>query len=230
MASTGALASVTMLGTRVVYSGGVNEQALRFTNPDDHPNLVQVWVDRGNSAAGMDNGEPQFIVSPPVFRMEANSGQLVRLSYVGDPLPDDRESLFFLNFVQVPALKNTSADFNQLVLTVRSRMKVFYRPPGLASDADASIARQSLSFSMEKTSTGSKVVARNDSGYYVVVQRAEVEMDGHAIEVARATMIPPRQEVSWVLPPAPAGSGKRRLKLKIVNDFGGDVEQEYVVQ
>lgn len=229
MVSNSVAASVIMLGTRVIYPEGTNEQVLRFSNPDDHPNLVQVWLDRGNSAADKNNSEPPFAVSPPVFRMESNSGQVVRLSYVGGALPEDKESLFFLNFVQVPALKSSAVDSNQLVLTVRSRLKVFYRPRGLANDADARIVRDSLSFTRDKGNSRT-ITARNDSGYYIVVQRASVELGGQETEVARATLIPPRQEVSWTLPPASTGSGKQRLKLKIINDFGADVEQDYPIQ
>lgn len=75
-----AQASVTMLGTRIIYPADASEQALRFSNPDDHPNLVQVWLDDGRSGDAHALSSP-FLVIPPVFRVEPHGGQMVRLSY-----------------------------------------------------------------------------------------------------------------------------------------------------
>ena len=76
--------------------------------------------------------------------MNPHSGQMVRLSFVGQPLPRDRESLFYLNFLQVPAVRQTDSDKNKLLLVVTNRLKVFYRPAGLAGDANHVIDRLSL--------------------------------------------------------------------------------------
>ena len=90
--SAHASASVTMLGTRVIYPADAGEQVLRFSNPDDHPTRVQLWLDDGH--AGRPDGQASpFLVIPPVFRIEPHGGQVVRLSYIGAALPQDRESL-----------------------------------------------------------------------------------------------------------------------------------------
>lgn len=232
IASADAHASVTMLGTRAIYPASAGEQALRFSNPDDHPNLVQIWLDDGRTGAtdGAENLPSPFLVIPPVFRMEPRSGQVVRLSYVGATLPQDRESLFFLNFLQVPALKAGSVGDNQLVLTVRSRMKVFYRPAGLDSEADAARAPDALSFAIDNAGAGANMVVRNASAYHVVLQQAALLVNGQPQALVRATLIRPFQELRWPLPQMPVELSRLRMQLRIVNDVGVEVVRDYPVQ
>lgn len=227
--SAHASASVTMLGTRVIYPADAGEQVLRFSNPDDHPNLVQLWLDDGH--AGRPDGQASpFLVIPPVFRIEPHGGQVVRLSYIGAALPHDRESLFFLNFLQVPALKADSVNDNQLVLTVRSRMKVFYRPPALASEADAARAPAALSFAIDSSDGMASMVVRNGSGYHLMVQQADLVLGGQAQVLARTTVIQPFQELRWPLDHVPADRAGMRMRLRLLNDVGVEVPRDYPVQ
>ncbi|ALU88652.1 putative pili assembly chaperone protein [Herbaspirillum rubrisubalbicans M1] len=228
LSSAGAHASVTMLGTRVIYPASASDQALRFSNPDDHPNLVQVWLDDGHTENAAPGPSP-FMVIPPVFRVEPRGGQVVRLSYVGAALPQDRESLFFLNFLQVPALKADSVGENQLVLTVRSRMKLFYRPLGLDNEEEAARAPDALTFVIEPAGAGAgaSIVARNASAYHVVLQQAALLSDGQPQELASATMIGPFEELRWPLAQTPADRTGLRLQLRIVNDVGVEIVRDY---
>lgn len=66
------------------------------------------------------------MVNPQVFRIDPSRGQMVRMVYTGDThLPADRESIFYLNFKQIPAFEKNKLDQNMLVLLVKSRLKVF---------------------------------------------------------------------------------------------------------
>ena len=105
---------------------------------------MQIWLDINNPKSTPENADAPFVASPQIFRMNPHSGQMVRLSFVGQPLPRDRESLFYLNFLQVPAVRQTDSDKNKLLLVVTNRLKVFYRPAGLAGDANHVIDRLSL--------------------------------------------------------------------------------------
>lgn len=143
-AATHASASVTLLGNRVIYPAEAREKTLQFTNDDGTPALMQIWLDINNPKSTPENADAPFVASPQIFRMNPHSGQMVRLSFVGQPLPRDRESLFYLNFLQVPAVRQTDSDKNKLLLVVTNRLKVFYRPAGLAGDANHVIDRLSL--------------------------------------------------------------------------------------
>lgn len=231
LVSFAAQASVTMVGTRVIYAAPAKEQALRFANPDQHPNLVQIWFDRGNPLSRADAEESPFVATPPMFRIEPNSAQVVRLSYVGGALPEDRETLFFLNFLQVPSVKASAADANQLVLTVRSRLKIFYRPQALAGEQDMSRIYRALSFTAGEKDGRQKITAHNPSGYFVVVQHALLgQASPDEVEVAKATLIPPRQEVSWTVPKGAGNASGASLRLKIIDDYGGEAVYDYQVR
>ncbi|HZS79860.1 MAG TPA: molecular chaperone [Herbaspirillum sp.] len=220
-------ASVIMVGTRVVYPASLKERVLNFTNQDNYPNLVQIWVDQGNGSSGSESEDPPFVAHPPVFRMEPQAGQMVRLTYVGETLPQDRESLFFLNFLQVPAIKASDMEANKLVLTVRSRMKIFYRPTALSNESSMSTMRKSLSFEASRADGVVRVVGRNSSGYYAVLQSVIIASDKGDVPVAEAVLIPPKGEVVWPVKTMTGEVSASRLKVRLINDYGGEIEDEY---
>jgi len=51
---------------------------------------MQVWVDRFGETPESANEPVPFLVTPPIFRMEPNEGQSIRLLYTREALPQDR--------------------------------------------------------------------------------------------------------------------------------------------
>jgi len=229
LVSMAAHASVTMVGTRVIYVASSKEQGLRFANPDTYPNLVQIWFDRGNPLARSEIEDSPFVATPPMFRIEPDSAQVVRLSYVGEDLPTDRESLFFLNFLQVPALKASAVNANQLVLTVRSRLKVFYRPTELAGSQDMSHIYQSLNLSEGGQAGARELIARNDSGYFIVVERASLVRGDEESELATGVLIAPMGTISLPLAKGAAQLDQATVRMKIIDDYGGEAVYDYPI-
>lgn len=76
---------------------------VRLNNGDSTPSLIQAWLDTGDPSSPPDSVRVPFIITPPVFRMEPLSGQTMRIMYTGEKLPADRESLFWLNVLDIPA-------------------------------------------------------------------------------------------------------------------------------
>ena len=219
-----AQASVVMTGTRVIYPATAKEKTLQLTNTDAHPNLVQVWLDKGNPESTVESADAPFVVNPQIFRMEPHAGQMVRLIYTGEGLPQDRESVFYLNFSQVPAIKVRDQDANKLVLMFNSRLKVFYRPKGLAGSPD-DLAGQ-LAFQLRD----GVLQVSNPTGYHAVVRRASLLLDGRDVPLAESLMVSPHSQTQW-RPRTPLGTpGKARLRLTLVNDYGVDVTRELPLQ
>ena len=129
-------ANVLIGGTRVVLPAKDGEVTVRLTNENDRPALVQAWIDRGDATSTPDSVDTPFLVTPPMFRMEAGRDQSLRILYTREPLPADRESLFWLNVLDVPPkpADMEAAGTNYLQLAVRSRLKLFFRPEGLQGD------------------------------------------------------------------------------------------------
>jgi len=205
-------ASVVLNGTRVIYQAGQHGKTLQLTNEDDHPNLVQVWVD--------DNAP--FVLNPPIFRMEPHAGQMVRLRIADMDLPQDRESVFYLNFTQVPALDDAAQEANRLVLLFQSRVKLFYRPKGLAPNvfSCAALRMRRLTETMQ---------IENTSAYHLVVMRAELRSGEKFPVLTKAHMLAPFSETQWDWPASVPANGTATLVLTLRNDYGADVKHECLV-
>jgi len=210
-------ASVIMMGTRVVYPGNAKEQALQFQNPDAHPHVVQVWLDDGDAQATPDTAQTPFLALPQVFRIEPQTGQMVRLLMTdASSLPQDRESVFYLNFSQLPMQRKTDGPVNQLLLMFTSRLKVFYRPAGIEADLPQDIAQR-----LQLAWRDGAVHVHNPTPYHVVVNFADLLTDKEPIRLASADMIAPFSDVVWRV--SVASAQNMQLRLTLVNDYGADV-------
>jgi P pilus assembly chaperone PapD len=90
--STTVQAGIVMGGTRVIYQEGKREASISVTNADVHsPYLVQSWIE---NYAENDKGKVPFIVTPPLFRLDPEQENVLRINFIGADLPRDRESVF----------------------------------------------------------------------------------------------------------------------------------------
>jgi len=214
------LVSVVLTGTRVIYPAAASGKTLQLSNADAHPWLVQMWLDAGtvDSAPDMLNPEVPFVLSPPIFRVEPESGQAVRLMLTGDQaLPDDRESLFYLNFTQIPALSPDELDDNRLVLALKSRVKVFYRPRRLPEPNPRKLAC-GLRFHVGEGS----VQVENPSAFHAVIRSVEGVLDGREVSLLEGEMLAPFSQQSWPLEGAITPAANAQVRVSLVNDYGAD--------
>jgi len=210
-------ASVVLMGTRVIYPGNAKEKTLHFHNPDAHPNAVQIWLDDGDETATALTGVSPFIAIPQVFRIEAHRGQMVRLILdETNALPQDRESLFYLNFSQLPT--PAQEHNNQLLLLFTHRIKVFYRPAVLANTPGHAAEKLQLRWHADG------LHLHNPTGHYVIVRQANLLTHQDTPAFAQAQILAPYADTVWAVPDNTHGS--RRLRLLWVNDYGADVATE----
>ncbi|MEX9254061.1 fimbrial biogenesis chaperone [Pseudenterobacter timonensis] len=200
IASPAALAGVVMGGTRVIYPQESKEVAFSVTNKEsDTPYLIQSWVensDRNNSS------EPPFIVTPPLFRLDPEQTNSLRIQYTGAPLPEDRESVFWLNVKTIsPKPKGSN---NQLQINIKSKFKIFFRPANLTSGAEA--AWKKITFS--RTATG--VTMSNPTPYFISLSSLRVA----GKEIPEPGMIGPGEQRQ--LPGPTTGEAV----WTAINDFG----------
>jgi chaperone protein EcpD len=184
-------ASVVIAGTRVVLPSQPGEVTIRLTNDGDHPALVEAWIDTGDLNSTPANANSPFLITPPLFRMDPHKDQSLRIIYTqgSQPLPTDRESLFWLNVLEVPPKPSgaQSADRNYLQFAIRSRLKLFYRPTSLSGDALK--APDKLVF---KASGGhdAALEVHNPTPYYVTINRLSLGSDDKAIDGATGMVAP----------------------------------------
>jgi len=212
-----ASASVTMLGTRIIYDADIKEKSLDFTNAGDTPFLVQVWTDKNNPNSTAATADAPFIAMPSIFRVNPHAQHSLRLKFTGIALPQDRESLFWLNFLQYPAKSAAAQGKNSLTMLVKSRMKIFYRPAGLVGDANKSLDELNVSLHAQK------IDIKNTSPWHISVVSAFIDNGKKNIAVKSTGMIAPYSSAQWVLP---KGTGDK-LTINAINDYGGVFSKTY---
>lgn len=221
-------ANVIISGTRVIFPAGDGEVTVRLSNQNTTPALVEAWVDTGDVHSTPDKVNTPFLITPPLFRMEPNRDQSLRIlfTHAAQPLPADRESLFWLNVLEIPP-KPTGEQFqgkNYLQFAIRSRLKLFYRPTELSGDATK--APSGLQFTAATAAGSAALVVRNPSPYYVTINSIAVTVGGIAYKV-EAGMVAPLSDLRLAVPDmkqAPdAGS---TIRYNCINDYGADVALE----
>ncbi|HTR09076.1 MAG TPA: molecular chaperone [Paraburkholderia sp.] len=220
-----ASASVVLSATRVIYAADAPEKTLQFTSQNDSPSVMQLWVDSGDSESTPQNANAPFIVTPPVFRIDAKAGQTVRLVFTGKDLPQDRESVFYLNTLEIPSVNSAYADQNQMLVMLRNRLKIFYRPTGIEGSAPK--APEQLSFHLESEAGKWRLSANNASGYYISLTEGGL-VSGSRVTTFTPSMIAPHSGESWKVESAHINdSATVRVKVKYVDDYGAIREAEY---
>jgi len=219
--SCNSYAGIIVGGTRLVYNGSNKESAISVKNPEDStPYLIQSWVDdAGPNDDNKNAKKPPFIVTPPLFRLDAgleNTLRVVKLKGT-ELLPKDRESIFWLDIKSIPAeRKNADGTVtqNRLQISIKTRIKLFYRPEGL-SDTVAEAATK-IGFKKE----GNKLIVSNPTPYYFTFNT--LKAGGVNVE-SYSTMLPPKGVAQYTL----KGNGGS-VEWNYINDFGG-VSKTFVV-
>ncbi|MDR9889179.1 molecular chaperone [Pseudenterobacter timonensis] len=222
--SPAVMASVVMLNTRVIYPADAQSQTLQFTNSDNIPYVMQIWSDINDPESMPDNANAPFMTVPALFRIEPHTGQSVRLVFTGKDLPKDRESIFYLNSVQVPPKNMAPGNRNHMSVILRNRVKIFYRPKSIKGSPDD--VPQQIHFSLEEEGGRWVLVANNTSGYYASIISASVVSGTHNIPF-KVNMIPPKTTVRW--PSAKSGKAipsAGKVKFTLINDYGGQTQAQ----
>ena len=195
-------AGVIINGTRLVYQGGKKASSIGISNPDATDYLVQSWADSG----GKDLAKAPFLITPPLFRLDAKQENVLRVVRTGGNLPEDRESMFWLNIKAIPSSKKV-AGVNTLQIAVNTRIKLMYRPASVKGKPEA-VADQ-----LEWHREGNDLVVNNPTPFYMNFQ--SVTLNGHKVD--KATWAVPKTETHFALP---AHTGGSTVSWSIITDYG----------
>lgn len=209
-------ASVILVGTRVIYPENEKYVNLNFRSSDRVPSIIDVWVSKSISSTENNNDAP-FIVTPPIFRIDPNKGQVAKLIYNGQELPKDRESVFYLNFVQLPA---TDKDANKILVTFKSSVKVFYRPNGLKEKSENISSH--IEFNVDELRNGFLNIS-NNSEYNLTINRISLKSNGKNLLTLVGddiNMISPFSNLEIKVKPVKNVSNID-VYIDMINDLGG---------
>jgi chaperone protein EcpD len=218
------MASVIITGTRVVYPLNAKDISVRLNNNGTFPSLVQAWIDDGDVSASPENISVPFILSPPMFRINPARAQTLRLVYTGEgKAPRDRETLYWLNVLEIPPKPDASAGENTLQFAVRSRIKLFLRPSELTGDP--ALAPAQVTWRLVRDGKSLKLLASNPTPFHVSLAEVTLETPGGTLGKPLSGMVNPLGEQSFVFEDAyQEGQVARSVKFKYVNDYGAFVD------
>jgi P pilus assembly chaperone PapD len=190
--------------TRVIYQSSEKEAELEITNNSrERPYLIQSWIDTGDVKT-----RGPFIITPPLFRLNAQQENALRIELVDEEaVSKDRESMFYVNIRSIPSTSSEAG--NRLKLVVKTRIKLFYRPDSLKGRAED--AFKALQFKHKEAG----LVISNPSSFYVVF--GALSVSGHTLK--EPEFIPPHGDVTVSLP---EGNPADSVKWSAINDYGGD--------
>jgi len=216
-------ASVVMNGSRVIYPSDAKSVDVQLRNNDDFPYVIQAWFDSGDKDSTPATGKAPFVVTPPTFRIAAKDGQVLRVFFTGGhSLPQDRESLFYFNFLQVPPGNIGGDKGNQMVVLLKNRMKLFYRPASLKTNT-----KKIFDYLTFSNVSSSNVRITNTSPYYISLSKVAVK---NAIAKGVPPMIAPFATVDVALTEGKRIGNIQGIEIGLVNDYGAVVTHEYPIQ
>lgn len=164
LSNSAAAAGVALGSTRVIYPQDAKQTSINVINSDLHDSfLVQSWIsdDKGNKV-------PTFFVTPPLFVLKPGKVNILRMIYSGPALPDDRESVFYLNNKAIPSLGKSAPAGNSLQIATQSVIKLFVRPAHLTvKPADAAAM-------LRCRGEGPNLTVSNPSPYFVTLVNVTV--------------------------------------------------------
>lgn len=222
-----AQASVVVAATRIVFPSEQREVTIKVSNEGDSPSLIQAWLDNGEINASPDTIDVPFTLTPAMFRLDPKKGQTLRMIYSKAPLAQDKETLFWLNVLEIPPkLKVQEGDANQLQMAFRTRIKVFFRPTtleGKAADAPAKVIWQLI---RSADATGYQLKAMNPTPYFVNLGNLELKVAGKSLDAGSGYIKPGESQLFPVNGLKSLPSAGAEVEYNAINDFGAGVRAQ----
>jgi len=220
-----AQASVVLNNTRVVYEASEREVSVKVNNNGSTPVVIQSWIDSGEVDKDPSLLKVPFILMPALTRVEAGRGQTLRLTYAAEPGSSPRESVYYLNVLEIPPKAVAEQDKNLVQVALRTRVKVFYRPKGLLGSAAE--APSQLVWSVAQVAGGWVLQCFNPGAYHVSMSEIFLQSQGKSAAVGDG-MVAPGERMSLTLPERPAAGSQ--IKFMSIDDYGAARENTRALQ
>ncbi len=192
--------------TRVVFLSTDKAQTLTVKNTGNRSYLIQ---SQALMAPGDTTAAP-FMVTPPLFTLQPDSQQFLRILLVHkDKLPNDRESVFYLSMLAIPAKEEKMVSPAQVSLGMRIVIKLFYRPTGLKDVGEVSACR------LQFRSVPEGIRIENPTPYFQTLGQLMFNQTPVNLNNQPSMLAP----LSAQIYPAPRGN--TTVEWKTITDYGG---------
>lgn len=211
-------AGIALDRTRMIITGDARSVSANLTNTSPSiPFLAQSWVE---DAHGTKITSP-LMVLPPLQRINGGQKGIARVTKTSgvNALPQDRESLFYLNVREIPPKPDKP---NVLQLAMQSRIKLFYRPTAIVPETPGAVWQNQLIFHKQ----GQRWTVDNPTPYFVTLiglsRKPEAQGGGRLTDFP-GIMIPPKSSLDFKVSDASVS----QFSMMYVNDFGGHPELKF---
>ena len=212
-----AAGGVSFSRNRMIFPSSERSISITVNNTSDNTYLVQAGV-----SGAVDKKTPApFMVTPPLFRLEKNDNNVMRILRAGGDLPQDREQVFYFSASTIPSQAmpdktpgKAGATGAQVSISMKTILKLFWRPEGLGiSPAKALMA-------LRFVSVPGGVVVKNPTPYYQSF--AALSFDGKMQDIdQQPSMVSPFSELRFG-----ASVSVRQVSWSVMNDYGGTTEMK----
>ncbi len=210
-------ADIVIYGTRVIYPAEKKEIVVQLMNQSSRPSLVQSWIDDGDTSLPPEKINVPFLLSPPVVRVKGNSGQQIKIKKMANALPDNKESIFYFNVLDIPPNAKDQDGKNTLKFAMQNRLKMLFRPKGVEAVTQNSIKK--LTFSCNSRGLN----LQNATANWITVPKIEankVQLNGKTI------LLPPLSSQILQL----RNNGSSQYVVTIIDDRGNYVSDTVSVK
>ncbi|WP_054883731.1 molecular chaperone [Pseudomonas sp. NBRC 111130] len=205
-------AALTLSNTRIVHESDKRSTSIVVRNPSAQAFAVQAWV---NTEADDNTSPVPLLPSPQLFSLAPGNEQLLQLNALPNDLPDDRESLFYLNVQEIPQAEPDQA--NALSIALRTRLKVFYRPHSIKGTPARQIDK--LQFTLGTANGGVQLLVNNPTPFHITFSHLKVSDSEQTSMLKNPAMVAPLSTMAYPLDIRPRPPMK--VTFGIINDFGG---------
>lgn len=226
-----AQAAITLGLTRTIVTGADNTGSMQVINEGSRPVLIQTWIDNGHGEMDkpMESIQVPFAIDTPVFRLESKKARRVRIFFTGkgQSLPSDRESLFWLNVLEVPSKSGQQGPpTNEVQIAFQSRTKLFFRPKNIPSGAYQ--VEKLIRFELL---SGKMLKIINPTPYHVTFMALEISRnDGtqtFPLVVMPDDMIKPKSFVTLAIQSSNTyQTGSAKVRFSVFDDYGSPLQNQ----
>ncbi|WP_414092428.1 fimbria/pilus periplasmic chaperone [Escherichia albertii] len=207
-------AGIVIYGTRIIYPAENKEVMVQLMNQGSRSSLVQAWIDDGDTSLPPEKIQVPFMLTPPVAKVGANSGQQIKIRIMPNRLPTNKESIFYLNILDIPPNSPEDEGKNALKFAMQNRIKLFYRPVGVASINKETFKK------LRVNNSSNGLVIKNDSANWVTIS----DVKANSVKVNYETIMIAPQEGQRV---DVKNHNANSWQLTIIDDHGNYISEKF---
>ncbi|WP_059215944.1 fimbria/pilus periplasmic chaperone [Escherichia albertii] len=206
-------AGIVIYGTRIIYPAENKEVMVQLMNQGSRSSLVQAWIDDGDTSLPPEKIQVPFMLTPPVAKVGANSGQQIKIRIMPNRLPTNKESIFYLNILDIPPNSPEDEGKNALKFAMQNRIKLFYRPVGVASVNKETFKK------LRVNNSSNGLVIKNGSANWVTIS----DVKANSVKVNYETIMIAPQESRRV---DVKNHNANSWQLTIIDDHGNYISEK----